>query len=192
MNGHKNFFTISLTVTFIILLYSSTALAVFKTGGAPSSKAGEPPYGLTAQENASGAKLNGVLQISFTNLGCNEAWEDASGDCDLFGPNAADSKVSLRLSTTNNDQTVLFYVDLDQVRIYSITRIQQTVMEALRNEILNAFFEADCDEAVPVNCSQEIYLKTFTNYSEATISTAPDGDPYSEFSAIADLTLAVD
>lgn len=195
MKSFRRFFIITLVVTLSMFAFSLTAFADFSSSSGPASKAGEPPYGITAQENASGAKLNGILQMSFTNMSCNAAWEAESGLCSSFGPNAADSRVTMRLITTSSGKSNViktFYVDLDQVPIYSIGALQDLVISELRPMILNAFFEADCDAAVPVNCSQEIYIKTFTNYSEANISTAPPGDMYSEFSFIADITLAVD
>lgn len=209
MKRYRNYSVVALTVLLFTFALSTPVFAGFKTGSGPSSKAGSSPYGVTAQENASGAKLNGILQMSFTNFSCKEDWQNESGVCG-GSFNAADAKVTLRLVTTSSGKVNLmktFYVDLYQVPIYSIGRLQEFVICNLKPLILNTFFGGDCAAETQcdwnkdvvactgdcsVNCGQEIYIKSFTNYSEANISTASSGSLYSGFSFIADIVLAVD
>lgn len=185
MNHYRTFFVITLIATLFIFAAASTALAACSSS--PSQPPGEPPYGLNVEGSAAGTKLKGVIEISFTNIQCDAIYETIYGSCDITGPNAAWARVALRLSEPNinaEDSTKAFYVDIGTVPILDIPAVQSIVMEAMRSFILTDFFEGDT--------GQEIYLKEFSLYTLANISTADPEARDVEFTAIADLTLAID
>lgn len=175
---------IALLATLAIFTAVSTAFAVCSSS--PAQPPGTAPYGLNVQGAASGVKLTGTIEISFSNLGCNAGYEAEYGSCSETGPNAATARVAIRLSSnkTNADNSNrAFYVDLGSVPFQDAQRVQAIALEQLRKPILDAFFGGDF--------GQQIYLKEFSLYTQANISTAPADDRYSEFAAMANLTLAV-
>lgn len=198
MSRNKNFLLGVLVALLFMLVFPGTSLA-FKTG-APSSKDGDPPYGLNVQGNAAGDKLNGVIQISFFNLDC----YPGLGACGLNGdkPNGAYARVTLRLSRTNtnsDDDTKAFYAELPYpVSVINGAAVQGSVLEYFKPLILDAFFNGN---------DLGICTKEFSLYSEEPlagwVSPIPNEDCLDpndpgepgylgvDFTAIASIVLAV-
>jgi hypothetical protein len=92
----------------------------------------------------------------------------------------------MRLSRTNTNgegSTQAFYVDLGTVPFKDAQAVQAMALETLRPLILDAFFGGDT--------GQNVYLKDFSLYTQANISSSPPTSTIAEFTAIADIILAV-
>lgn len=176
--------TLSLAVSFDL------AFAAFKSG-LPSGKFGQPPYGLNVEGGAAGDKLNGVIQISFTDVGCYEELKPTyTCGPNNTTPNGAKARATLRLSRTNtnsDDDTQAFYVDLvtpqgfDVVSIEDEGFVQYVVTQQLEPMILEAFFDG--------NTFLDIYLKEFALIEQVRLDG--DSSPNADFTVIADVVLAV-
>ena len=191
MKLHKLCFIVTLAVTLSVLISATYVFAA--SSASPSQPPGEPPYGLNVQGDASGTKLNGVIQIGFSDLECFDGDPNIWGPCDTEDQiyNAASAIVAVRLSLNNNNKEEnvhTFYFNLGELVPYKDAQaVQLIVLEALRPYILEAFF------GVPIgqNSDLEVYLKDIYLYRVANIEGTDPLSDNVDFTAIAQVTLAV-
>lgn len=170
--------SIMLSLVIVSILTVSAAFA-----GSPAQPPGAPPYGMAVRGDAGGTKLTGVIEVSFSNLHCSAPGSFA---CDNAGPDLASAKSVIRLSKGTNSVKA-FYVDLGTVPYTDVQYIQNLALAKFRAPILEYFFGVQQG----TQSFLQIYLKSISSMSIGTIPDPVNPASTLEFSAVADLVLAI-